>query len=149
MCAKRVVFLAVCLAFGFGCVGNGGKDSPSSVLADYVSQGFSVKSVGDKTRLMNFATGEVRESLASLNETSFKEKFVDAKRTFVSLKIKDERKVTTDQHSITYELTYTLPSSEKVTVKKHALFVKENNKWLISQVRNIKTFIEHQNELSF
>lgn len=152
MFRKLSIMLALLVAFG--CTKHDDKASPQTTLSDYVSRSFGMKAPGDKTRLMELTTGQVKDTLEKMDDASFRQNFVEAKKEFVALKIRDERKLSDTKYSITYELTYqtTKPSPEgelkdKVTNKKHALFVNEGGKWLISEVHNIKTFIEHQNEL--
>jgi hypothetical protein len=135
-----------------GCSKTTNKNSPQSTLSEYVARTFAIKSSSDKLQLTELTTGQVRELLEKVTDDEFKNNFLEHKKQFVSLKIRDERKVGDDKYSITYELTYkegsTPDSSGTVTTKKHALFHKEGDRWLIAEVRNIKTFIEHQNEMS-
>jgi hypothetical protein len=128
------------------------QNSPQGVLSEYISRSFSVSGTADKAKLIEMTTAEVKNALEKLDDESFKKYFLQEKKQFLSMKIKDERKITDEKYSITYELTYLNTSSiskDKVTNKKHALFEKNSGKWLISEVRNIKTSIEHQNDLSF
>lgn len=147
----RKLTLIAMIAMATGCTKSSDKISPQGTLSDYVSRSFGLKSPGDKSRLLELTTGQVRTALEGLDDASFKASFIDTKKEFVSLKIRDERKLAEDQYSITYEVTYkhsSGDSKDKITNKKHALFVNEGGKWLITEVRNLKTFIEHQNEMS-
>jgi hypothetical protein len=135
-----------------GCTGKVGKDTAQATLSEYIARSFALKSFEDRKKLEELTTGEVKTALDKMTEQEFKHTFQDEKRDFISMKIRDERKLAEDRFSITYELTYnnkTQTSQDQVTNKKHALMVNEGGKWLISEVRNLKTFIEHQNELSF
>lgn len=149
----------IILIFLVGCTKTT-QESPQKVLTTYVSSSFAINSISDKNKLIGLTTGEVREALEKLDEDSFKNYFIDSKKEFLSLKIKDERKLSDVRYSITYEITYisksSLPSAlgggqttDKVTNKKHALFTNQAGRWFISEVKNLKTFIEHQNELTF
>lgn len=154
MFRKTILVMVGAIAlFAAGCTRSGiDKDSPEKTLSDYIGRSFTLTNFDEKEKLQELTTGEVKDTLDKLDADSFKRHFVDSKRKFVSLKIKDERKLDDDRYSITYELTYTSKSGEsddKVTNKKHAVFARQDGKWLISEVRNIKTYIEHQNELSF
>ena len=149
----RNITLIVSLAFmaGLSCSKGTGKNSPQNTLSEYVSRTFATKAPADKSRLLELTSGQAREMLDRLTDAEFQDSFVGHKREFLSLKIRDERKLGEDRYSITYELAYSDAGTEskgKVTNKKHALFVKEGEQWLISEVRNIKTSIEHQNEMS-
>jgi len=153
MSIKGFVLSIAALTLVSGChFGKKEEGSPQRILSDYVSRSFAVKDFGEKSRLVELTTGEVKEILDRLDEAAFKETFVDSRREFVHLKIKDERQLEPGKYSITYELAYVTKCDEnvdKVTNKKHAVFVNEEGKWRISSVQNLKTFIEHQNEISF
>lgn len=147
----RKIILIVSLTVVAACSKGGAKNSPQTTLSEYISRTFAAKSAADRSRLLELTSGEARAMLESLSEAEFSESFVGHKREFLSLKIRDERKLGEDRFSITYELAYNDTAAEskgKVTNKKHALFTKQGETWLISEVRNIKTFIEHQNEMS-
>lgn len=150
----RVLAVVSILGLGVGSCNFGKKDDagPQKTLSDYVSRSFAMKDFADRTRLLELTTGEVKETLEKLDEAAFKNYFVDSRREFLSLKIRDERQVDTDHYSITYELAYVTKRDEnvdRVTNKKHAVFLNQDGKWRISTVQNLKTFIEHQNEMSF
>jgi len=133
-----------------GSCTNAKKQTPQETLSEYVSRSFGVATQNDKAKLAELATGQVKAALDSLNDEEFKKNFVDTKRELVALKIKDERKLADGRYSITYEIAYINKSSEnkdKLTSKKHAIFVNENGKWLVSEVQNLKTVMEHQTEL--
>lgn len=149
---SRKIWSCLLAVVVFGCTQNTQKDSPQKTLSEYVARSFAIKSLEDKAKLLELTTGEVKTTLEKLDENSFRHYFIDGKKQFIALKVRDERKLDAERYSITYELTYVNDSSEskdKVTNKKHALFVSQNGKWVISEVRNLKTFIEHQNEMSF
>lgn len=141
-----IVFVAGCFKFGTD------KESPQGTLSEYISRSFAIKAVEEKARLIELTSGEVRGVLESMAPDAFKRYFIDSKREFVSMKIKDERKLAENRYSITYELSYINTSSEskdQVTNKKHAIIILDGSHWRIDEVRNLKTFIEHQNEISF
>lgn len=140
-----------------GCNGTSKDSTPQKILSEYVSRSFAVKGTPDKSKLLELTTGEVRKTIDSMDEQSFKNNFLEKNREFIGLKVRDERKLSEEKYSITYELTYQTkanvvdgtPSNDTVTNKKHAIFEKKEGKWLISEVKNLKTMIEHQNEISF
>ena len=124
--------------------------SPQNTLSDYVTQTFAIQSSSDKQKLLEFTTGEVRKTLDNLDSNEFVRNFIEQKKQFISLKIKEERRLSENRRSITYEISYLNQiSNARITIKKLALFEKQGEKWLVSEVKNVKTFIDHQNELSF
>lgn len=142
------------------CTQNGSNqpNSPQHTLSEYVSRSFGVSAPVDKLKLLELTTGEVKKTIDSLSELEFRENFLNSKREFRSLKIKDERVVNDSQYSITYEISFSKttqspdskdPMVDLITNKKSAVLVKSGDHWLISEVKNLKTFIEHQNEMSF
>ena len=130
------------------------KGAPRETLSEYVGISMNVKDTGDKAKLAALTTGTARTSIDALDDHSFKANFIDSHKEFLSLKIKDERSLTDTRFSITYELAYknkSPNSDDLVTIKKHALLVRDTptSKWLISEVQNLKTNIEHQNAIAF
>ncbi len=141
------------LALMSGCTG-GPKGAPRETLAEYVGISMNVKNTGDKAKLAALTTGVARKTIDDLDDGAFKANFIDSHKEFLSLKIKDERSLTDTRFSITYELAYknkSPNSDDLVTIKKHALLVREGPaaRWLISEVQNLKTNIEHQNAIAF
>lgn len=133
-------------------------NSPQHTLSEYVSRSFGVTAQIDKNKLLELTTGEVKKAIESLSDAQFRSNFLESKREFKSLKIKDERKVSDSEYSITYEISFSKSSPgidtkevaiDLITNKKNAIFVKAGDHWLISEVKNLKTYIEHQNEMSF
>lgn len=131
--------------------------SAKDVLTEYVKRSFAVNSLNDKKKLMELTTGEVKKVLEEMKDEAFQKYFIAQKKQFISLKVKDERSLTENTFSITYELTFKQESlsfdgqisKDLITNKKHAVFVKNDGFWVISEVKNLKTDIEHQNEMSF
>ncbi|MGE4232316.1 MAG: hypothetical protein AB7F43_03215 [Bacteriovoracia bacterium] len=125
---------------------------PQNILQEYISRSFSMHSTDEKTKLIELATGEVKEALEKIEPSEFRKIFLDSKKEFVSLKIRDERPISEEKYSITYELTYLNKkdsAEDRVTNKKHAIFLKDKELWKIAEVQTIKTTIEHQKDVSF
>jgi hypothetical protein len=130
---------------------------PKGRLTEYVSRSFSVKAIEDKKALLAFLTGGVKTRLEGWSDDQFREAFVDSKRKFEKLLIREVKPISKSEVQITYELTFhdlgkgkeNQVHESKVTNKKLCQMVLENDTWYISDVRNIKELIEYQNELSF
>lgn len=128
-----------------------GTSDPKKELTDYISKSFSVKSVADKKLLLAHLTGETKSRLAAWSDEQFQSAFIDTKRQFVKLQIKEVKKNSEVETGITYELTYldiAKGKDVKVTNKKLALLAKESNQWLIKEVKNINELIEFRNEMA-
>ena len=146
------LLLAICIFSLTSCTKKPDQNTPQGVLSTYVSKTMSLKSSSEKSELEKMTTGEARKTLQNLDEAGFRSYFLDVRREFISMKIRDERALSPERHSITYEISYKShsPNSDDiVTIKKHALLVKDQNQWLISEVQNLKTNIEHENAISF
>jgi hypothetical protein len=131
-------------------------EDPKRRLTEYISRSFSVKSPEDKTQLLNYLTGEVKDRLSSWSDDQFREAFLDSKREFLKLSFREVKSISDHETQITYELSY-MDSGKpkegqrhpsKVTNKKLCRLVLEQNKWFITEVKNIKELVEYQNELS-
>jgi hypothetical protein len=133
-----------------------GQDDPKRRLNDYISESFAVKSPQDRNQLLGYLTGDAKTRLASWSDEQFREAFMDSKRQFLKLAFKEMKPVSANEVSITYEITYQTnrtgadnkPHDTKITNKKLAQMVHQENKWLISDVRNIKELVEYKDEMS-
>lgn len=124
---------------------------PKKVLTDYISKSFSMKSMDDKKLLLSHLTGETKSRLDAWSEDQFRAAFIDTKRQFVKLLIKEVKKNSDIEVGITYELTYldlAKGKDVKITNKKLAMLGKEGSQWLIKEVKNINELIEFRNEMA-
>ena len=84
--------------------------------------------------MVNFLTGEAKRRLDSWSEDQFRQAFVDSHRTFVKLALRESKKVSDTEASITYEITYLDQNrghDARVTNKKLAVLIRQGEKWLI------------------
>jgi hypothetical protein len=155
MFKKIILFLLIIV----GCISKNNKDefSPQKILSKYVEKSFNLKSIDERRELEQYLTDEALEIVRSMDSSAFEKNFLQKNREFISLKITSEQKNSETKYSIAYEITYyeknanpldNKISKNKVTNKKYAIFIKKDNKWYISDVKNLKTFIEHEDELS-
>lgn len=128
-----------------------GPDDPKKRLNEYISKSFSVRQIQDRNQLADYLTGDARNRLHAWSDEQFKEAFIDSRRQFIKLAFREVKPTSGTEVSITYELTYLEQgrgSEAKVTNRKLAQMVKEQGKWVIKEVRNIKELIEYRNEMS-
>lgn len=145
----------VALSFS-ACTPKQGADDPRGRLNAYISQTFAVKGPQDRKDLAAYLTGEARDRIESWSDEQFRQAFVDSKRQFVKLAFKEQKSVSPDETSITYEITYQSnyvdaqgkAHDARVTNRKLAQMVRKDGKWYISDVRNIKELVEYKNELT-
>ncbi|MCM2322305.1 MAG: hypothetical protein NDJ90_03480 [Oligoflexia bacterium] len=150
---KFVGFVLVALISGLGACArqSTGPDDPKKRLNEYISQSFSVKSAEDRAELTNYLTGQAKVRLTAWSDEQFRQAFIDSKRQFVKLVFTEVKQVSPTESNITYELTYIDQSrgnDAKVTNKKLCQMVKENGRWLVREVTNIKELVEYKNEMS-
>jgi hypothetical protein len=141
----------------FGIVLNGctrdekNANDPKQRLTDYISTSFSIHDTGDRVKLENYLTGGAKNRLVAWSEDQFRQAFVDNKRDFIKLAIREVKPVTANRTDITYELTYVDQGKgpdARVTTKRMCEMTLEDGKWLIREVKNIKELIEYKNEIS-
>ena len=73
--------------------------------------------------------------------TSSAKAFIELKRQFLKLAFREVKQISPNAVSVTYELTYLDQGKgrdAKVTNKKFAQMLKEQGKWVVGSVRNIK-----------
>ena len=128
-----------------------GSEDPTGRLTGYINKSFSVKGAEDKQELLSFLTGDAKTRLASWSDEQFRQAFVESKRSMGKLLIRETKNVSPDEVNITYELSYTDQAKGKdvkVTNKKLCQLIREQGKWYIRDVRNIKELIEYKDEMS-
>lgn len=130
-------------------------DDPVRVLTDYINKSFSAHSREDKQVMGSYLTGDVKNRLMAWSDEQFDQAFIQSKRKFLKLLIRENKKVSDNEVSITYELSYFDPgkgTDAKVTNRKLAVLVREpagaSGAWLIREVKSIKELIEYQNEIA-
>ena len=147
--ALSLIFLAVSTS---SCThGPESPDDPKGRLQEYISKSFAVRTVEDKKELVAFLTGDSKARLAAWSDDQFREAFIDSKRQFLKMAFREVKQINPTEVSVTYELTYLDQGKgrdAKVTNKKLAQMLRENGKWMVGVVRNIKELVEYQNEVS-
>jgi len=126
-------------------------DNPKKRLTDYVSISFSVKEPQDKSKLLAYLTGSAKNRLLAWSDEQFRLAFIEAKRQFIKLSIREIKPINKNEVNITYELTYldqSKGSDARVTNRRTGEMVFENGNWFIREVHNIKELIEYKNEMS-
>jgi hypothetical protein len=151
--------LALTLCLSSACSFNHHSDAngndPKKVIQEYISRSFAVKSASDREALLALLTRDAKNRLSAWSDDQFREAFIDSKRQFVKLAFTESKSESPVETSITYELSYVDQSrgqnkgnDAKITQKKLAQLVKEQDHWLISDVRNIKELVEYKDEMS-
>jgi hypothetical protein len=146
------VFLLVSLSCLGGCKRRAlDENDPAKRLAAYISASFNIKEARDRDKLTDYLTGSAKSRLSAWSDEQFRQAFVDGKRTFLKLLIRESKQVSPQEMNITYELVYldqTRGSDAKVTNKKMSVMVLENGRWFIKEVKNLKELVEYKNELA-
>ena len=145
--------IAVVIALVFvGCSKNQQSESTAKQrLADYVSVSFNVKDTSDRTKLISYLTGGAKNRLAAWSDEQFRQAFMESKREFVKLAIREVKTVSDKETNITYELSYLdqgRGADARVTTKRMCELILENGSWFIKEVHNIKELIQYKNEMS-
>lgn len=128
-------------------------EDPQNLLRSYISKSFTIQNDEERKELEAYLTGNARARLASWSDAQFRKAFIESKRQFVRLDFRDRdvKKISDREVSVTYELSYmdrSKNSDVKITNKKMAYLVKEGDRWLIQEVRNLKELVEYKNEMS-
>lgn len=144
--------LLIVLVLGSSCSKKtAGDNDPKQRLTDYISTSFSVRDTSDRNKLTGYLTGGAKNRLVSWSDEQFRLAFVDSKREFVKLAIREVKPVNANRTDVTYELTYTDQGrgpDARVTTKRMCEMSFEDGKWMIREVKNIKELIEYKNEIT-
>jgi hypothetical protein len=147
----RALALVCALALSACTKQSANVNDPKQRLTDYISTSFSVRDTSDRSKLEGYLTGGAKNRLVSWSDEQFRQAFVDSKREFVKLSVREVKPVNPNRTDITYELTYNDRSrgpDARVTTKRMCEMSLEDGKWLIREVKNIKELIEYKNEIS-
>ncbi len=143
----KISLLVVILStFVIGC--DRGAKTPEGLIRMFVND-LSNTQV-EKSYFEKYTTGKVWDSVADLNEEDFN-KFANHKKT-KNAKVKILNKnCEIAKCTLTYIVSYSLSGANKSDfkseVKKAAVLVKDGDIWKISEVANIKTFLEATNAI--
>ena len=150
---RRVVSSALLLCVvALGC-NRGSQDEadPKNRLRDYISKSFAVKAPSDRAELSAYLTGDAKIRLTAWSDDQFISAFIDQKRKFVKLAVKEIETRSSSEVAITYELVFMQEKDGrevKITNKKRAQMSMKDGRWLIAEVQNLKELIEYQGEMS-
>lgn len=144
------IALAVASILQSGCTSKEPTSSsdPAGRLKAYVEKSFSVSSPADRKAMLEFLSGDAKERLESWSDEQFAQAFLDQKRKFEKLALKDIRIPTPQEAIVTYELTYLDVNQSRRTQKKAATLGFSGGNWKIQSVRNLREIVEYQNELT-
>jgi hypothetical protein len=149
---RAILLLVLSGVFAASCTkGPGVADDPKNRLSDYINRSFNARTDADRQAMLDFLTGDAKSRLAAWSPDQFKEAFIDSKRQFLKLAFRETKSVSENEISITYELSYLDQKKgrdAKVTNKKLAQLLRQNGKWYVGDVHNIKELIEYQNEIA-
>lgn len=144
--------IALMIAVASGCTRkDSSENSPRQRLADYIGTSFAIKTPEDKQKLIGFLTGNAKIRLSAWSDEQFRSAFVDTKRQFIKLSVREIKEINDHEANITYELTYLdqgRGSDAKVTHRRLCEMVKEDGQWKIRDVQNLRELIEYKDALS-
>jgi hypothetical protein len=129
---------------------------PKQTLTEYIGRTFAVRSESDQDILLSYLTGDVKARLQSWSKDQFRDAFIESKREFLKMMIREMKSISDHEVEITYELRYNELGSKlaghvnpaTITSKKLCQLVLVNGKWMISDVRNIRELLEFKDELA-
>ncbi|MBL6988211.1 MAG: hypothetical protein ISR65_00445 [Bacteriovoracaceae bacterium] len=144
---KHTICFVTTLLFLFGC---SGVNTPEGVLNKYINYRFSKDQ--DRDKLLAMTSGQLNKQLLEKDEAAFEEfaqgvRDLKKKKFSIILKKCDEQKC-----YITYLISYDVikEGSKKynVEVKKIAELEKISGNWKVTDVNNLKTFIDSKESIT-
>ena len=129
---------------------------PKQRLTEYIGRTFAIRSESDQETLLSYLTGDVKARLQSWSKDQFREAFIENKREFLKMTIREMKQISDHEVEMTYELKYHEFGSKiaghanraTITNKKLCQMVLIQGKWMISDVRSIKELLEFNDELA-
>lgn len=138
----KFVLLSIFIVMFTSC--DKGAKTPEGLLRMYVNDLTSSTSVG-KEYFEKYTTGKLWESVVDLEEEDFKKFISMSKVKNAKIEISNKNCIA-EKCTLTYIVKYDTVEDSKKTfkseVKKVAMLVKSGETWKISEVSNLKTYIE-------
>ena len=149
--SKFLVVGVIILLIISACTKSVQKEDAKGRLEEYISKSFNVRGAEDKNILNTYLTGKAKAYFSGWSDQQFIDAFIESKRKFIALVIKENKKISEHEASITYELSYFEQNKghdARITNKKVAQLALENDKWMIAEVKSVKELIEYKNEMT-
>lgn len=125
-----------------------GAKTPEGLIKMYI-QDLTQKKV-DRTYFEKYTTGKLLETVTSLDDEEFK-KFVGVEKLANPRIDISNKNCAADSCTLTYIIKYDIVENNSKEfsseVKKVATLIKDEDIWKISEVTNVKTFIEGSNPI--
>jgi hypothetical protein len=152
MFALRFFAVPFCLIAIIGCERfcekSHKKMTPEEVVEAYLNVAFNMTSVSQRTKLMKYTTGPLREAIAQVSVDTIRRAYIERNYKPESYTVVERRDRTPRETEITFQLVYReLGKDPKkkpedtplVTTENTVSVVKEKDLWLIRNVLNKKT----------
>ena len=124
-------------------------EGPEQALKNYINYRFSPDQ--KKEKLLDMSTGNVRAQIEVMDEDGFKKYYKTSDKVLKRVKI-NLKNCSEEKCSITYTLSFATLKGKIETfrseVKKIATLVKEDEKWKVSDVTNVKTYIDSKEPIT-
>jgi len=124
-------------------------EGPEQALKNYINYRFSGEQKREK--LVKMSTGSVKAQIETMSEVNFNSLYKTSDKKLKRVKI-NLKNCSEEKCSITYTLSFATFKGEVETfrseVKKIAEMVKVDGSWKVSDVTNVKTYIDSKGPIS-
>jgi hypothetical protein len=124
--------------------------TPEQVVEGYLNIALNMKDVGERDKLIEYTTGNLRHAIESASVDTIKTAYIDRRYQILNYSVVERKDRTPRETEITFQLTYndlgvenaSPQDSPKVTTENTVSVIKANGLWMIRDVLGNKTSID-------
>lgn len=151
---RRIFGLLSLISVCWSCtkMGPDPNSDPATVLQKYVQTSFHIKETNERSKLLQYLGGEAHQRLVAWSDDQFRAAFIDSKREFSKLVIREKREISPNKVNITYEVSFrdlNQKDAVKITSRKRVEMERASVEWKISSVRQLSELLEYDEAMAF
>jgi len=124
--------------------------TPEQVVEAYLNVALNMKEVGERDKLLDYTTGNLRHAIESASVETIRTAYIDRRYQILNYSVVERRDRTPRETEIAFQLTYSdlgvenkpLQDAPKVTTENTVAVVKSGVEWMIRDVMGNKTSID-------
>ncbi len=148
---NHVIFL-ITVALISACTVNYKNEKIASLrLQDFIKTSSNLQSANDKSKLLPYLSGEMKDDLEKMTNAQFKEKFVNDKIEIKSIEILDSELLDEENIQILYRLKYVKKEKNEffiITTEKVSLMTYTDKNWKIKMIYELSTKMDFPEALT-
>ena len=148
----KLIILSVVITGCTSMCGGGNRKNltPEQVVESYLDVALNMKNVDERSKLLQYTTGNLKSVLEGASEATIKTAYVDRRYNLLNYSVVERRDRTPRETEISFQLTYNDLGTDsqnttdlaKITTENTVSVVREKGVWYIRDVLGHKTSID-------